>query len=1240
MRTPPARSLRSFLGTIVCVVAILALSASAGPTPFTGSYTQNFDGIGATGTTLPAGFLSMDIPGSTGTFTAANPVSATAMATATNNTQALTIWNAGSAVVSSGVHSYNVGGWDGTSDRSVGTDAASTGAQVIELSLSNNTGATLNGITVSYDCKCLTNGTIQSGGTIPTEETELPGYCFFYSTTGTNIAANWTEVGVAGNAALVGGVPTQNGLCLPNFTQGTTMSSGPVNITFATPLTNNGVMHLRWADDNNTGDNPDQMVSIDNISISTYNPFALQVSITTPAPNSTLPFGTNIVITASATNPAATITNVEFFANSTDLGGDTSSPYTFTWQNAAVGSYALTAVATDSTGLSATSSVVNITVAFIPPTVSLTGPDDNSYFLAPATISISASATSSAGTVTNVAFFQGTNLVGNATTSPYAFDWTNVPAGAYSLSAEVFDDKGFSNVSGTITVHVVDPPLTIDPTKFTSSLKIGFSGYAQPQALTNFPILVRLSTNLPGFSYGQFDSLIGADLQFTASTNLQALPYEIEQWNPAGESLVWVQVPLITGPSDFITAYWGNPALTNAAASNTNGLVWKSSFLLPGFVGAPASNPVTNAVRIAQISDTHIGVAEAPNAAANLALAVQMVNALNPDAVIVSGDVGETSTERAQAKTILQNLNAPVYYLPGNHDISNDTNSLQAWRNQFGPDYYSFQVKNVEVLMLDSELLGNYDDFNSGVVTPLSAGMAAESMTMSNWLSQQGGTTNVLIAAQHIPLYLDNGFPSSNPYWTVNPPYDQSESNLLASLGIKHLLAGHWHNGRVFTKNGLTIHAAPATSWLPNGGQLGFAMHTITSDGNVSTTFVPLTSTAESDSPDFGLVWHLNQTGFPFSDSTLQNPALTGAAAVSATGIAGQGVAFGGSTFLSAGPLNLSNSFSISAWVNVSTTTTNIQTVWASKPGSGTANGFAFNIDNFNTTDGALRFITGNGSSTAATTSPAGSVSFGQWHQVTATCDTTANTAHIYVDGNEVTQGANSTLADFAKTNTVLLGKASDNFFFFNGAMDEARIQAGVQSASWIWASWATVATNSGFATYSLVGNPAGPNVSITSPANNASIEPGTDLAIAVNTSDSGGTITNVEFFASGTDLGGSTTVPFNFTWTNAPAGNYALTAVASDDAGLSVTSAVVNVTVVHAAPLTVTLTSPTDGASFSAPAKLTLAASVAGGRGVVTNVAFYRRCDLAGERHQCALYIHHGECLCGFVRTDGGGHG
>ena len=53
---------------------------------------------------------------------------------------------------------------------------------------------------------------------------------------------------------------------------------------------------------------------------------------------------------------------VEFFANGSKLDEDTTQPYSFTWSNAAIGSYNLTAVATDNDNATTTSAAVNIKV--------------------------------------------------------------------------------------------------------------------------------------------------------------------------------------------------------------------------------------------------------------------------------------------------------------------------------------------------------------------------------------------------------------------------------------------------------------------------------------------------------------------------------------------------------------------------------------------------------------------------------------------------------------------------------------------------------------------------------------------------------------------------------------------------------------------------------------------------------------------------------------------------------------
>jgi 3',5'-cyclic AMP phosphodiesterase CpdA len=295
-------------------------------------------------------------------------------------------------------------------------------------------------------------------------------------------------------------------------------------------------------------------------------------------------------------------------------------------------------------------------------------------------------------------------------------------------------------------------------------------------------------------------------------------------------------------------------------------------------------------VTIAQISDTHLGEAEAPHAFDNLRRTVDMVNARHPDAVVVSGDIGENHDEWLRARGILKWLHAPVYYIPGNHDVH--STDVQKYRSVFGPDYYRFQVKGVTFLVIDSQLLGNFDQFEARQPLPLPPQTEAESKKMLSWLAQQAPASNpgnrgsrrwwkfgrnpgnasqpqrndaddrqsddrqnedrqsddgdargskIIIGIQHIPAYRSDVMSDPKPYWVINEPYRSREMDLLHKLGVRQMLVGHWHVGNIFERDGITWHVAPSTSrLLPWSGQLGFAMHTISRDGDVKTEFVPL----------------------------------------------------------------------------------------------------------------------------------------------------------------------------------------------------------------------------------------------------------------------------------------------------------------------------------------------------------------------------------------------------------------
>ncbi|MBC8128449.1 MAG: metallophosphoesterase, partial [Gloeobacteraceae cyanobacterium ES-bin-144] len=105
------------------------------------------------------------------------------------------------------------------------------------------------------------------------------------------------------------------------------------------------------------------------------------VALTAPANNSSVVFPASVNLTATAADTDGSVTKVEFFQGTTKLGEDLTGPsYDFTWSGAAVGSYSLTAVATDNAGGTTTSTAVNFTVSPNPnqaPVVTQATPADN-----------------------------------------------------------------------------------------------------------------------------------------------------------------------------------------------------------------------------------------------------------------------------------------------------------------------------------------------------------------------------------------------------------------------------------------------------------------------------------------------------------------------------------------------------------------------------------------------------------------------------------------------------------------------------------------------------------------------------------------------------------------------------------------------------------------------------------------------------------------------------------------------
>src|SRR5688572_19706233 len=197
-------------------------------------------------------------------------------------------------------------------------------------------------------------------------------------------------------------------------------------------------------------------------------------------------------------------------------------------------------------------------------------------------------------------------------------------------------------------------------------------------------------------------------------------------------------------------------------------------------------------------------------------------------------------------------------------------------------------------------------------------------------------------------------------------------------------------------------------------------------------------------------------------------------------------------------------------------------------------------------------------------------------------------------------------------------GKSITQVEFFAGATSIGTVTAAPYNFSWngvaagSYSLTARAMDNLGATTTSapvavIVNAP--PAVAMTGPANNALFTAPAAITLTANATDADGTIARVEFYRDAALIATVTSAPYTFAVAGVAAGSATFSARATDDRGASTSSA--PITVLVNAPPSVNLTSPTNGAVFSAPASVALSASAADADGAVSQVEFFQGATL-----------------------------
>ena len=182
------------------------------------------------------------------------------------------------------------------------------------------------------------------------------------------------------------------------------------------------------------------------------------LTIQSPTNGATFAQPNPIPVAVDAYDPTGPVKEVDLFWGTSLLATLTNAPYLFQWTNLPPGNYTLTAQDVNSAGLIRVSAPVCFVVTPPLPSLTIQSPTNGATFTQPDPVAVAVDACVPDGYIEEVDLFCGTSLLATLTNAPYLFQWTNLPPGNYTLTAQAVDDADMIGVSSPVSFVVMRPP--------------------------------------------------------------------------------------------------------------------------------------------------------------------------------------------------------------------------------------------------------------------------------------------------------------------------------------------------------------------------------------------------------------------------------------------------------------------------------------------------------------------------------------------------------------------------------------------------------------------------------------------------------------------------------------------------------------------------------------------------------------------------------------------------------------
>lgn len=221
----------------------------------------------------------------------------------------------------------------------------------------------------------------------------------------------------------------------------------------------------------------------------------------------------------------------------------------------------------------------------------------------------------------------------------------------------------------------------------------------------------------------------------------------------------------------------------------------------------------------------------------HLEKAIERVNGLKPDFVVITGDLVNDPGNGSDQKAYLDLLakfspDIPVYNVPGNHDIRDgaDNDQIESYIARYGYDRFSFDHKGSKFIGIDYNVIRSFNEIRE--------------QEQFQWLSDELAAAKKkkmpVYVFTHCPVFLNTI--DEAPSYNAFPPETRAKYwELFKDGGVKAVIAGHLHYNSTTEFEGIqTVITGPTGYSFEDGGDKeGFRIWTVNPD-SFSSEFIYL----------------------------------------------------------------------------------------------------------------------------------------------------------------------------------------------------------------------------------------------------------------------------------------------------------------------------------------------------------------------------------------------------------------